>query len=300
MHRIDSSTATPDNRFTEGDPTIPIAATTVTADWLNGVQEELVAILTAAGIVPNKASNVQVLSAILDLIADSAPGIATNDLNGLCRPDGVSISISANGQLSMVTSAPKQSLLTVSSYYAAGVYNWVVPDIKGDGKPWLGWIRIKGGGSAGGAAFLSGVRIGGTGGHEGTTVTRCVVFVPGETHVLTVGAGGVPVSGGSVVNGNSTSFGSITFAPGGGSTKSPTADELMIPGATGSSGQSNYNDSGLSQTYGSSGAGTSGGVCGSNGKYGGGGGGGIFAFQSTTPSLGGKGGDGFIEIYRMS
>ena len=37
------------------------------------MQEELVAILTAAGIAPNKASNVQVLSAILDLIADSTP-----------------------------------------------------------------------------------------------------------------------------------------------------------------------------------------------------------------------------------
>ena len=42
MHRIDTSTATLDHKFTEGDPTIPVAATTVSALWLNAVQEELV------------------------------------------------------------------------------------------------------------------------------------------------------------------------------------------------------------------------------------------------------------------
>lgn len=70
MHRIDSSTATPDNRFTEGNPTIPVPATTVTADWLNSVQEEAIAVLAAAGIAPDKANNAQVLSAIRKLIAD--------------------------------------------------------------------------------------------------------------------------------------------------------------------------------------------------------------------------------------
>ena len=50
MHRIDTSTATPDHKFTEGDPTIPVAATTVSAPWLNAVQEELVAVITGAGL----------------------------------------------------------------------------------------------------------------------------------------------------------------------------------------------------------------------------------------------------------
>ena len=48
MHRIDSATATSDHKFTEGDPTIPIAATTVTADWLNAVQEEIAAVIAGA------------------------------------------------------------------------------------------------------------------------------------------------------------------------------------------------------------------------------------------------------------
>lgn len=70
MHRIDSSTATPDNRFTEGDPTIPVPATTVTAAWLNAMQEETIAVLEAVGIAPDKANNSQVLAAIRKLIAD--------------------------------------------------------------------------------------------------------------------------------------------------------------------------------------------------------------------------------------
>ena len=99
MHRIDSSTATPDSRFTEGDPTIPVPATTVTAAWLNAMQEELVAILAAAGIAPNKASNVQVLSAIIDLIADSTP-LAKVGTPGLVMPDGTTIVIDATGKIS--------------------------------------------------------------------------------------------------------------------------------------------------------------------------------------------------------
>ncbi|SFW75177.1 hypothetical protein SAMN02910291_02911, partial [Desulfovibrio desulfuricans] len=103
MHRIDSSTATPDNRFTEGDPTIPVPATTVTDDWLNAVQEELIAILAAANVTPDKANNAQVLAAIQRLIADKT-GIAKVGVNGLVNPDGVTIKIDATGKISVVQS----------------------------------------------------------------------------------------------------------------------------------------------------------------------------------------------------
>ena len=56
MHRIDTSTATPDHKFTEGDPAVPVAATTVSAAWLNAVQEELVAVITGAGLELKKAT----------------------------------------------------------------------------------------------------------------------------------------------------------------------------------------------------------------------------------------------------
>lgn len=102
MHRIDSSTATPDNRFTEGDPTIPIPATTVRAAWLNSVQEELIAILAAAGISPDKTNNAQVVDAINALIIDMTP-IASVGVNGLVNPDGVTINIDATGKISAIT-----------------------------------------------------------------------------------------------------------------------------------------------------------------------------------------------------
>lgn len=50
--------------FTEGNPATSTPATEVSADWLNSVQEELIAILAAAGISPDKTDRDQVLEAI--------------------------------------------------------------------------------------------------------------------------------------------------------------------------------------------------------------------------------------------
>lgn len=67
MERIAGPGATPDNFFTEGDPSLGIDATTVTANWLNGVQEELIHILKEAGITPDGANLAQVLEALRTL-----------------------------------------------------------------------------------------------------------------------------------------------------------------------------------------------------------------------------------------
>ena len=67
MHRIDGPGATVDNRFTEGDPVGGIQATVVTDDFLNDVQEELMSVLTAAGVAPVKGTQNQVLQAVSKL-----------------------------------------------------------------------------------------------------------------------------------------------------------------------------------------------------------------------------------------
>ncbi|VVN81228.1 hypothetical protein [Pseudomonas fluorescens] len=67
MHRIDGPGATVDNRFTEGDPVGGIQATVVTDDFLNDVQEELMSVLTAAGVAPVKGTQNQVLQAVYKL-----------------------------------------------------------------------------------------------------------------------------------------------------------------------------------------------------------------------------------------
>lgn len=71
MHRIDGPGATPDSKFTEGDPVTAVPATEVTADWLNAVQEEIVNVIQAAGIALDKESNNQLQVAIRRLASAS-------------------------------------------------------------------------------------------------------------------------------------------------------------------------------------------------------------------------------------
>lgn len=79
MFRIDTDTAagalpapaaagTP-GYFTNGDPLTGTPATTVSADFLNMIQEELMSILASAGISPAKDNHGQVLEALQNLFA---------------------------------------------------------------------------------------------------------------------------------------------------------------------------------------------------------------------------------------
>ncbi len=74
MHRIDGEGATSEGKFTEGNPSTGAPATVVTADWLNSLQEEIISVLTEAGVTLNKASTTQLRDAILSLI--SGGGVA--------------------------------------------------------------------------------------------------------------------------------------------------------------------------------------------------------------------------------
>lgn len=74
MFRIDNSTAVTSQPapssagtpgfFTDGSPAGGVPATVVPAEWLNGVQEELISVLTAAGITPSKTVFNQISAAI--------------------------------------------------------------------------------------------------------------------------------------------------------------------------------------------------------------------------------------------
>lgn len=89
MNRIDSPTAVTAlaaptavsgivGFFSGGNPSTSTAPTTLSAEWLNMVQEELVAILAAASIVPSKADRGQVLAAIQALIAVASVPFASD------------------------------------------------------------------------------------------------------------------------------------------------------------------------------------------------------------------------------
>ena len=72
MHRIDTPTATPDNKFTEGNPTAGVEATVVTDAWLNSVQEELCNLLTSNGVPLDKENNTQLQVLVAELLAAKA------------------------------------------------------------------------------------------------------------------------------------------------------------------------------------------------------------------------------------
>lgn len=64
MHRIDTATATIDNKFTLGNPGAGIAATDWGEDWPNSIQEEVCNVIEASGIALSKLTNTQLLEAI--------------------------------------------------------------------------------------------------------------------------------------------------------------------------------------------------------------------------------------------
>ncbi|VVP57064.1 gp53-like domain-containing protein [Pseudomonas fluorescens] len=67
MYYIDGPGATPDNKFTDGDPAAGVAPTTVTDDFMNDIQMEILNVLAAAGIAPAKNTQDQLLQALRGL-----------------------------------------------------------------------------------------------------------------------------------------------------------------------------------------------------------------------------------------
>ncbi|WP_236189303.1 hypothetical protein [Pseudomonas pharyngis] len=64
MHRIDGPGATVDKKFTDGDPVGGVPATVVTDEWLNDVQENIMAVLSAGGVAPTKGRAADLLDSI--------------------------------------------------------------------------------------------------------------------------------------------------------------------------------------------------------------------------------------------
>jgi hypothetical protein len=68
MKRTDALDAAPGGFFTDGNPLIPVFATVVDASWLNMVQEEIITVLSMAGIAPSALTQHQLYDAIEVLI----------------------------------------------------------------------------------------------------------------------------------------------------------------------------------------------------------------------------------------
>jgi len=88
MHMIDGPGAAPGGFFTEGNPDSGVPATDVTDDWMNAVQAELINVLSAAGIAPNKPDNTQLAAAIAVLLQRTTPTGSVLAFDGLVAPTG--------------------------------------------------------------------------------------------------------------------------------------------------------------------------------------------------------------------
>ncbi len=86
MHRIDGPGATVDNKFTDGDPVGGVQATIVTDDWLNDVQENIMAVLAAAGVAPTKGRAADLMDSIRASTTGRLIGVRVFPGNGAYIP----------------------------------------------------------------------------------------------------------------------------------------------------------------------------------------------------------------------
>jgi len=75
-------------RFQDGQPyaATPQSGTIVSADWLNSISDELIGVLAAAGIPPDKANSGQLLAALYALYVQGLPPAQAGVLNAIARP----------------------------------------------------------------------------------------------------------------------------------------------------------------------------------------------------------------------
>lgn len=71
MHKIDAPHATPNNEFTDGNPSTGIEATELIAKWHNTVQREIVNVIEGAGLTLNDANDGQLFASIQALLRTS-------------------------------------------------------------------------------------------------------------------------------------------------------------------------------------------------------------------------------------
>ncbi|MFU0780781.1 MAG: hypothetical protein ACFWT4_21805 [Citrobacter braakii] len=176
--------------FTEGGNGVP--PTYPGPDWFNIIQSELLAVLAAAGITPDKASNVQLLAAMRALFLDTSQ-------------NGADIQDKALFLKNLGLGDGSGRLINFKVFTASGTYT----PIPGTKKIKVTLIGGGGGGGYAGPSFY------GSGGGGGGVVKKFMVAPASQS--VTVGAGGIA---GTVIveagSGGNTTFGTLTASGGGG------------------------------------------------------------------------------------
>lgn len=199
MHRIDGPGATVDNKFTDGDPVGGVQATVVTDDWLNDIQENLMALLVAAGVPPTKGR----AQDLLDSVKGRLIGVQTFSASGTYTPTSGTKSIvvevlggGGGGGGSALTTAGQASAGSggSSGSYGKGKissgFSGVSIVVGQGGVGATGFVNGSNGGSSSfGVAITAAGGIGGRGGDAGAPPGMNTAAVPGAI-----------ATGGSILN----------------------------------------------------------------------------------------------------
>ena len=95
----------PNASYVTGNAVTKVKGSAVPAEAVEFPQREIVAAILAAGLVPENEDLTQLKKAIEQLAKNQLPGIATTTVNGISRPDGVTLKIDAAGKLSVVATS---------------------------------------------------------------------------------------------------------------------------------------------------------------------------------------------------
>lgn len=180
-------------RFTDGNPVTGLEATVVSSDWLNMIQDELLALVAGAGLTASKADNGQLFAAVRAMILQQAGLIGDLRNTDVSNLLGM---ISALQDRAANLEARNGGRLVARNYIGhtgqAAVYQC-------HAQAYWAEITLIGGGGAGGQAPATGAGQGASapGGASGS-VSRYVihnlaaVLGPNKRLVYYVGGGGVP------------------------------------------------------------------------------------------------------------
>lgn len=134
MHRIDTPSATTEKKFTEGSPSGGVAATVVSADWLNDVQENICYVIEQRGFTLVKGDKTQLLQAILSAVQPVTPtGADIGQISAFGQANPPSGWIKCNGAaISRTVYANLFAAIGVTFGTGNGSTTFNVPDLRGE------------------------------------------------------------------------------------------------------------------------------------------------------------------------
>jgi microcystin-dependent protein len=218
MHRIDTSTATGDNKFTNGNPQTATPATVISDAWLNAVQEEIATVITGAGIALNKPDNAQLLAAIRAL---GTPVGVVESYAGSTAPTGWLLC--AGQVVNRVTYAALFAVIGTTYGAGDGSTTFGLPDLRGRtiaGKDDMGGTAASRLTNTGvGNPGVNGTTLGATGGVDRHTLSSAQM--PAHSH---------PTYAQS--NGAITNSGGTTYVTSSGNSNTTLTTVTQITGST--------------------------------------------------------------------